>query len=362
MKVFVSWSGEVSHSVAEALYEWLPSVIQTLEPFLSSNSIEKGSRWAVTLSEGLADSAFGIICLTRENLASPWMTFEAGALSEGLSASHVCPLLVDIDRDEVRGPLAEFQSTRLDREDMFKLIATINRASGEQAIDPNRVAKLFDALWPEFETTVNAALIAHASAQDAAAADTPTSRTFKFLATRGTLINPSDQSRNIAFKVETINNLLGSLAKALEGSVGQDDTREIFEEAGYQAALAFGERIREKWGLDFPEDSLADRVERWCTFDSDVGWGRLVNELTIDDSSESVCGAIRLLDNFQTYKRSGNQFSDCYLMHGYVRGVLEALCDGTPLSVTCDLAECPLLHRRKRDCVFLVRSADEANQ
>lgn len=44
MKVFLSWSGERSRLVATALHEWLPQVINAVEPFISSN-IDAGARW-----------------------------------------------------------------------------------------------------------------------------------------------------------------------------------------------------------------------------------------------------------------------------------------------------------------------------
>jgi predicted hydrocarbon binding protein len=358
VRVFLSWSGDLSHSIAELLQEWLPSVIQTIEPFISTDSIEKGSRWGAQLSAGLSSSGFGLICLTQDNLQSPWMTFEAGALSEGLSSDRVCPLLVDVAPDQVRGPLAEFQATKIEKSDMFKLVAAMNRSSGEQSVDPARLGRLFEALWPEFESAVNAVLINHADQANSASKESISSRTFKLLAGRGTLINPSDESRNISFKVETINLLLNSVAKAFTERHGVEEARAVFERAGYEAALIFGERIHEKWGLEHPEDTLAERIDRWCTFDSDVGWGRLVSELKVDEDTDEISGVVRLLDNFQTYKRSEGEYPDCFLMHGYIRGVLESLTDGTPLTVECDQTQCPLRHRRKKDCAFMVSTQE----
>ena len=82
MKVFISWSGERSRSIAEALREWLPDVIQAVKPWLSAEDIDKGARWSSDLAHELEDAHVGVICLTPENLEEPWIHFEAGALSK----------------------------------------------------------------------------------------------------------------------------------------------------------------------------------------------------------------------------------------------------------------------------------------
>ena len=70
MKVFLSWSGEVSHKVAIVFRDWLPSVIQAIEPYVSSEDIDKGARWSTDIAEELENSTFGILCVTKENIQS----------------------------------------------------------------------------------------------------------------------------------------------------------------------------------------------------------------------------------------------------------------------------------------------------
>lgn len=83
MKVFLSWSGESSHAIAEKLHKWLPMVIQKIEPYISTE-IEKGTRWASDIASELEVCAFGIACVTQENKDAPWLLFEAGALSKSV--------------------------------------------------------------------------------------------------------------------------------------------------------------------------------------------------------------------------------------------------------------------------------------
>lgn len=155
MKVFISWSGNKSHRVATVFREWLPSVIQSLEPYVSSEDIDKGARWSTDIAKELENSTFGILCVTKENLHAPWLSFEAGALSKTMDKSFVTPFLFDIKRSEVNGPILQFQSTVFEKADIKKLLQTLNKACGEGSIPDTRLDRAFEVWYPTLEQSLN---------------------------------------------------------------------------------------------------------------------------------------------------------------------------------------------------------------
>lgn len=155
MKVFLSWSGDLSHKVALTLRDWLPSVIQSIEPYVSSEDIDKGARWSTDIASELADSSYGILCVTRENLHAPWLTFEAGALSKTMDKSYVSPFLFDIKRSEVNGPILQFQSTVFEKEDVKKLLLSLNKADSDEQLTTERLEKALDVWYPDLEKQLN---------------------------------------------------------------------------------------------------------------------------------------------------------------------------------------------------------------
>ena len=112
MNVFISWSGDVSKEVATALRDWIPNVLQYVKPWLSNHDIPSGTRWPQQLGSQLQDLKTGILCLTPDNVAAPWILFEAGSLSKALDDSLVCPYLFGLEPTAVEWPLAQFQLER----------------------------------------------------------------------------------------------------------------------------------------------------------------------------------------------------------------------------------------------------------
>ena len=105
--VFISWSGQRSAAVANFLREWLPSVIQAARPWVSSHSIEAGSRNQDEIAKALQGCKCGITCLAPENLTATWILYEAGALSKTIDEkTRLCTyLLGGLQPQEVPPPL-----------------------------------------------------------------------------------------------------------------------------------------------------------------------------------------------------------------------------------------------------------------
>jgi hypothetical protein len=148
MKIFLSWSGEKSKALAETLRDWLPDVVQSVEPFVSTQDISIGDRPLSVLASELEATSFGIVCVTQQNKLTPWITFEAGALSKIVDTSKVIPLLLDLKVSDLTGPLSQFQAVDAgDEMQVFKLIKAIAAASPPPPISESRLKRTFDAFW-----------------------------------------------------------------------------------------------------------------------------------------------------------------------------------------------------------------------
>ncbi len=155
LKIFLSWAGDTSKEIAIVLNDWLPQILQNVEPWFSPDDIEKGGQWATALAEVLESAHVGIICLTPENLSNTWMHFEAGALWKAVKTARVCPFLFNIQlATDVKPPFGMFQSTRaMDKEEVHRLIKTLNSLLSDLNGDlsESRLNTAFEMWWPILE-------------------------------------------------------------------------------------------------------------------------------------------------------------------------------------------------------------------
>jgi hypothetical protein len=155
MDIFISWSGPRSEAVARALHGWLPKIINAFKPWLSSADIDKGARWSTDVAVRLQAAKAGIICVTPSNLRADWILFEAGALSKTLQNTFVCPLLIGLQPADVKGPLAQFQATRTTKEDVLRLLKTLNTGLGDAALADAHIEEAFEVWWPKLDAEFN---------------------------------------------------------------------------------------------------------------------------------------------------------------------------------------------------------------
>jgi len=166
MKIFFSWSGKTSQQVAIVFGDWLKDVIQGVDIFMSydmsKDGIEKGKVGLNKIAKNLEASNFGILFICEDNIGSPWINFEAGALSKNLDDSYVVPFLFNLSRNEFeknKVPIRQFQSTVVRKDDIEELILTILKAQKnpvDKQIDLKKsVLKAFNNYYDELEENLN---------------------------------------------------------------------------------------------------------------------------------------------------------------------------------------------------------------
>jgi len=151
MKIFINWSGQRSHKTAKLLDRWIQCVIQAVDPWLSSRDIDRGSLWFSEISNQLANTENGIVCLTKSNKDKPWILFESGALAKGLSSNKVFTFLIDLKPQDVKDPLAQFNHTIPNKDSMYMLLRSINSGLEENGLKDEILSDVFETYWPQFD-------------------------------------------------------------------------------------------------------------------------------------------------------------------------------------------------------------------
>jgi hypothetical protein len=156
VKVFISWSGHRSHDVADALAAWLKKVVQSAEPWVSSD-LERGVKWLAEISKSLDAHSIGILCVTPGNVGAPWLNFEAGALSKQIADDvRVIPYLLDFrSASELQPPLGQFNASLADEDGTHDLVKTLNAHSEAQLSDAD-LEETFKMWWPSLRDKLEA--------------------------------------------------------------------------------------------------------------------------------------------------------------------------------------------------------------
>ncbi len=152
MEIFISWSGARSREVGEALKKLIESCLSPTDVWISSIDMDTGARWYEEIVGHLADSQAGIVCLTKENVNSPWVLFESGAL---LKTGALIPFLVDVPPKDIPPPMQAHQACRPTPADTLKMLQILNAGSRIPfRINDTILQARFEAFWPFFESVI----------------------------------------------------------------------------------------------------------------------------------------------------------------------------------------------------------------
>lgn len=148
MKVFISWSGHRSRAVADELKTWLKSVVQSTQPWVSTD-MERGIKWIAEVNRNLDQHSFGILCVTPDNVNSRWINYESGALAKHLGdGGRVIPYLLDFHSPgDLEEPLAQFNAALADKDGTWEVVKTLNQHA-EFAQEEPSLRKTFELWWP----------------------------------------------------------------------------------------------------------------------------------------------------------------------------------------------------------------------
>jgi len=124
---------------------------------MSAYDILAGQPWDHQLEAALKSAAFGVLCITPQNQASPYLHYEAGAIANQVgSQNRVCPLLIGgLTPSQLAQPLGRFQGKVANQQGIWELVESLNTIAG-RPIERPRLRKAFDGQWPQLQDAIAA--------------------------------------------------------------------------------------------------------------------------------------------------------------------------------------------------------------
>lgn len=163
LRVFISWAGKRAEMIGQGFHDFLPDVVNAIQPFISGSDIDKGTQWREVLTGNLQESMCEIVCLTPESRESVWVAFETGAISRAAGGpegakSRIWTYLLGLESRQVQlTPFAEYQATTATEADTFALIGSINALSPDRVSAESLKRKFKKVFWPNFSKVLGKA-------------------------------------------------------------------------------------------------------------------------------------------------------------------------------------------------------------
>lgn len=145
MNVCLVWSGQKSKAVAVSL-EWLFK--RQPDPPLIDCRISGPETYPRGLrsSPALGSDAIALLCLTVENAADLWLSYQAGYLTAKYGARRLACLRYGIEDEDIRGPLARLRSYPCTAAALGEALV-----QGRHEVSPGAIGAWLEADWPTLE-------------------------------------------------------------------------------------------------------------------------------------------------------------------------------------------------------------------
>ena len=98
-------------------------------------------------------------------------------------------------------------------------------------------------------------------------------------------------------------------------------------------------------------EDINNKIDKWCEFDSAVGWGKFSADVTVDEENGSLSGKLCINEAFLVDKFKKRHI--CSFVKGYCTGVLETILS-VEVELTCNGSACPIKNRFKNTCEYII--------
>lgn len=325
-KIFISYSHR-NEDVAKEIVAFLEK--NGSRCYIDYRDIDPGKNYASQLTRAIGDCDHVVLIASSAMNGSSYMLNELDIIVE--KNKHLVPFFIE-----------EFEM-----DDDFRFY--LGRAQRIIAY-PDKPSTYFTRL----ARALNIEVSAERAPERTEALPSNTKKIFDYIPARGIMINPEDRERNVSFRTDTFINLLGGIYDKVNALNSDEQAREIFHSSGYASGKSFAQRLNSQW--DMLSDSApdyAEKLKKWCDFDSDVGWGRFSSEIEINEETGEFKGTLKINESFIVDRRGGRPV--CEFVRGYCEGVIETLLNA---GVELKCVKCPLKNRFSSVCEFEIVLVD----
>lgn len=171
MNVFISWSQDISETIAQLLKKKFEYFFNgEIKFWVSSLDITAGNFFSTEIINALKDSDMGIVCLDKSNYRQSWLYFEAGFIygnnykNGTRSTPIIFPFIFDNTRIDLLGetPFGELQLKYYNKNNIKDMLNSINERYyekyGKYIVATQFFNERFDSIWNTLDENVNTIL------------------------------------------------------------------------------------------------------------------------------------------------------------------------------------------------------------